>query len=504
MSSIIKILALVALLWGPAAAAAGIKGYESTKGQRQEAPIKGPAAKARLAAAASTSVQLAENHDWQTKQLDAQQQQKNQLQQIIQQQQLIVDQQRLEQEQRFELAAVKASPLKLHEQPKPIRAEDSKTSQRYEESYSSKGQQKLDDGLGKLGQQKLEDLSGKTQQRHEEQSSKTNQEKLDELPKELPTKSSQPKLEEPAAKTQQKLETYATKTSQEKLDEPSKLSPPKLDEQVKLVQQKEEVASKSLPTVYRRDEQQKYEQLEDQLPQQQQQLVDSREENPERPPNAEAEPYSFSYESEHSARSESGDTKGTVRGFYRLSGPDGSKRIVDYIADHQGFRANIRTNEFGTDSKSPSSVVFQSSQPSQEELARAASFEQIAQSHEDKSSKGKPLRREEVKSPKALVSPVSYASRSDYALKYEPQVLSPAREVDLSIEPPRPAAPVTRGLGTVTRNQPVVESSPIEPINRPAEIRRVSAAQPAVTNAHHSIDELDQPAGFEHPVLGDQ
>lgn len=85
-------------------------------------------------------------------------------------------------------------------------------------------------------------------------------------------------------------------------------------------------------------------------------------------PLGEAEPYAFSYDVEGSSRSESGDTKGVVRGQYTLQNPDGSNRVVDYIADHQGFRASVNTNEFGTEAKSPASVALRTSQPTAEEI----------------------------------------------------------------------------------------------------------------------------------------
>lgn len=87
---------------------------------------------------------------------------------------------------------------------------------------------------------------------------------------------------------------------------------------------------------------------------------------------AEPEPYSFGYSNENSARSESGDARGVVRGFYRINGPEGS-RLVEYIADENGFRANINTNEFGTESRSPANVELHSSQPLAKDLALEAS-----------------------------------------------------------------------------------------------------------------------------------
>lgn len=85
-------------------------------------------------------------------------------------------------------------------------------------------------------------------------------------------------------------------------------------------------------------------------------------------PIGEAEPYAFSYNVDGSSRSESGDTKGVVRGQYTLSGADGMNRVVEYVADHNGFRASVNTNEFGTEAKSPASVALRTSQPLAEEI----------------------------------------------------------------------------------------------------------------------------------------
>lgn len=85
-------------------------------------------------------------------------------------------------------------------------------------------------------------------------------------------------------------------------------------------------------------------------------------------PLGEAEPYAFSYQVDGSSRTESGDTKGAVRGQYTVQNGDGSSRIVDYVADHNGYRATINTNEFGTEAKSPAGVALRSSQPLAEDI----------------------------------------------------------------------------------------------------------------------------------------
>lgn len=75
-------------------------------------------------------------------------------------------------------------------------------------------------------------------------------------------------------------------------------------------------------------------------------------------------PYSFNYvaqgEDGSSSRQETGDASGRVVGSYTIAVEDGRRRVVDYVADQDGFRATIDTNEPGTDIQNPASVVFHS------------------------------------------------------------------------------------------------------------------------------------------------
>lgn len=61
--------------------------------------------------------------------------------------------------------------------------------------------------------------------------------------------------------------------------------------------------------------------------------------------------YAFGYNEDHSTggtfRRESGDAFGTKVGSYGLRDADGRLRIVNYVADANGFRATISTNEPG-------------------------------------------------------------------------------------------------------------------------------------------------------------
>lgn len=80
-------------------------------------------------------------------------------------------------------------------------------------------------------------------------------------------------------------------------------------------------------------------------------------------------PYSFDYnaaddEGNTHYRNEQGDEQGNVRGTYGYTDNQGLYRIVEYVADANGFRATIRTNEPGVDGKeSPADVVLTAEQP---------------------------------------------------------------------------------------------------------------------------------------------
>ncbi|CAN7989149.1 unnamed protein product, partial [Ixodes hexagonus] len=76
-------------------------------------------------------------------------------------------------------------------------------------------------------------------------------------------------------------------------------------------------------------------------------------------------PYSFSYGSPnlggHHGHEESGDGTGRVSGRYFLEDADGRVRTVTYVADEFGYRADVVTNEPGTESRSPADTTFTSS-----------------------------------------------------------------------------------------------------------------------------------------------
>ncbi|KAG8200055.1 hypothetical protein JTE90_001913 [Oedothorax gibbosus] len=77
------------------------------------------------------------------------------------------------------------------------------------------------------------------------------------------------------------------------------------------------------------------------------------------------QPYKFGYDvhdhhgSQH--RQEHGDGHGNVHGSYGFKDDRGIHRQVDYVADHHGFRADVKTNEPGTANQDPAHVHLHSS-----------------------------------------------------------------------------------------------------------------------------------------------
>ncbi|KAK8770205.1 hypothetical protein V5799_013330 [Amblyomma americanum] len=74
-------------------------------------------------------------------------------------------------------------------------------------------------------------------------------------------------------------------------------------------------------------------------------------------------PYKFGYESvdefgNTQFRHETSDAQNTKRGSYGYTDVYGISRRVDYVADANGFRARIRTNEPGTAPSAPAGAVY--------------------------------------------------------------------------------------------------------------------------------------------------
>ncbi|KFM64845.1 Cuticle protein 10.9, partial [Stegodyphus mimosarum] len=87
-------------------------------------------------------------------------------------------------------------------------------------------------------------------------------------------------------------------------------------------------------------------------------------------------PYSFNYVAEgedggSSSHQESGDGAGRVSGSYSVNDLEGHARLVEYVADKNGFRANIRSNEPGIISAAPADDVIESAAGSSGAVAPA-------------------------------------------------------------------------------------------------------------------------------------
>ncbi|CAM1309371.1 Uncharacterised protein g5126 [Pycnogonum litorale] len=72
-------------------------------------------------------------------------------------------------------------------------------------------------------------------------------------------------------------------------------------------------------------------------------------------------PHSFSYSNTDEygntqSREEVGDGYGNVRGSYSYQNANGVGRSVNYVSDKAGYRAEIVTNEPGTDNQNPADV----------------------------------------------------------------------------------------------------------------------------------------------------
>ncbi|XP_015929857.1 cuticle protein 18.6-like [Parasteatoda tepidariorum] len=76
-------------------------------------------------------------------------------------------------------------------------------------------------------------------------------------------------------------------------------------------------------------------------------------------------PYQFNYNAPAigggSSHEQTGDEYGRVTGSYSVADEDGRQRIVNYVADENGFRASISTNEPGTSNENPADVSIESS-----------------------------------------------------------------------------------------------------------------------------------------------
>lgn len=82
------------------------------------------------------------------------------------------------------------------------------------------------------------------------------------------------------------------------------------------------------------------------------------------------QPHNFNYDvtdeyGNQRYHQETGDGSGRVTGSYGYRDAYGVYRYVDYVADENGFRATIRSNEPGMDNPAPAGVQYALEQPPQ-------------------------------------------------------------------------------------------------------------------------------------------
>lgn len=300
-----------------------------------------------------------------------------------------------EQQQR-ELVSEQRELSKTRQEEEPKRVELSKTEQRKEEQQVLlEGQKRNEQTAFHQQQQQREETSQLKDevisQQHEEVAPTLVSQKEESLSS---TKSihyeAKPQIREEAAPAKgvasvQRVEVAEEKKAPAKSSEQQQLVPVKFEQQrfessdelkgaAGAYEQQRETSFEQQVELSKDYEQRRLEDHQAQFVQQQEQFTQQLEEQrvagvKGAAPIPETEPYAFDYSVEGSSRRESGDTKGVVRGQYTLQNPDGSRRVVDYIADRDGFRATVNTNEFGTESKAPANVNLRSSQPSAEDIS---------------------------------------------------------------------------------------------------------------------------------------
>ncbi|XP_003741400.1 cuticle protein 16.8 [Galendromus occidentalis] len=84
-------------------------------------------------------------------------------------------------------------------------------------------------------------------------------------------------------------------------------------------------------------------------------------------------PYQFAYKAESAegshSQEETSDGNNRRQGSYTIALADGRQRTVTYVADESGFRAEVTTNEIGTESKDAADAKYTSSAITGEQAA---------------------------------------------------------------------------------------------------------------------------------------
>ncbi|XP_023239489.1 cuticle protein 16.8-like [Centruroides sculpturatus] len=136
-----------------------------------------------------------------------------------------------------------------------------------------------------------------------------------------------------------------------------------------------------------------------------------------------SQPYDFGYSiydkyGNRQHREEKSDEKGTKIGSYGYTDSYGIYRHVDYIADENGFRAIVRTNEHGTAKEDPADVHMYSENSGSQAIKTVKSSKSVPITHAVVPTKvySRSPMQEYVKKPHKYV-PV-------YVPKYHPRYVS--------------------------------------------------------------------------------
>lgn len=122
-------------------------------------------------------------------------------------------------------------------------------------------------------------------------------------------------------------------------------------------------------------QEQQYEQQSEQyVEQQQQQQVEYG-----AAPLGQAEPFAFDFKTEDQSgngqyRKEESDQNGVVRGSYGYTDANGIYRHVEYVADQNGFRANIKSNEPGLIGENQPASIQLASAPAPRQASTPAQY----------------------------------------------------------------------------------------------------------------------------------
>lgn len=182
-------------------------------------------------------------------------------------------------------------------------------------------------------------------------------------------------------------------------------------------------------------------------------------------------PYQFNYEAQSeggsSSRSEVADGTGKVLGQYSIKGADGISRTVSYSADSDGFKANISTNEPGTESQNPSFIVLNSSQLPAAEISRQLQTEQDLNSQQEE----QPQEEAAAELPSKSISASPRKQPASAPVKSRRPAQQPQRQQPAAVRPAQVNVPVkSRRPAQLPQQQLPLAPAPVSapPSKRPA------------------------------------